>query len=598
MNQTQKDKFLAEAESHAQEITRQAAEAIPRTEADVERATQELLSARLLDEKIVKRIYIDIANKKLEGLKNAADSPYFSRCDISREGETKSLYFGKFYIPEFDIYSWVAPAAKLRFEKPGSFAYVSEAGKEIQGMLARNDQYLIAKGHVTFMATATEETPRTLVYQEHFSNRKSSFVLPEIVERMEKAQDEVIRADYQGSFLISGPAGSGKTTLALHRIAYLLQAPETAAKFKAKDILVLVQDDSTKQYFDELLPSLGIKDVAITTFAAWAKTVLNLPDFTFGHGYGQTEAERDAYAFAKNQALKSAAFPVSSRSPFVWLESFYSKHFIPEQIALFRKQKRDKALDRFDLTALLQARIQSDGALTQENKVYNENVFGIARSRWITSPIQYSLILIDEVQNYLPEQIHIIRSCISPKTQAMTYIGDLAQQTSLFTLKDWGMVGESFAEGRAIKLDKVYRSSRQILEYIRSVGFEIDIPEGVREGKAVEKRAGPVSEWLSRAEEIIKENRDVLVGILGITPESIRPLLPLTAANVRVMTVAEAQGVEFDVVIFINQNIEIGPGYPEEIRGEKVKVVRDQLYVGLTRAMNALYVFGDSLRGQ
>lgn len=66
---------------------------------------------------------------------------------------------------------------------------------------------------------------------------------------MEKAQDQVIRASHKGSLVIGGPAGSGKTTLALHRVAYLTQAPETSEFYPTKSIIVFVQDTGTKITF-------------------------------------------------------------------------------------------------------------------------------------------------------------------------------------------------------------------------------------------------------------------------------------------------------------------------------------------------------------
>ena len=375
MNQSQKDKLFAEAKERVYAATKDIAARIPIAKSDIERIKQELAGARSPEEKTVKRSLFKIYNEKLDGFQNGLDSPYFSRCDITqKDNKSKTLYFGKYSIPELNIYSWVSPASRIRFAPPGPFSYQSENGNETSGTLRRNDQYLTAGGNITFMATADLEYPRTLIYQEHFSNRKSAFILPEIVERMEQAQDTVIRAEHRGSFLISGPAGSGKTTLALHRVAYLLQSPEFANYFKAENILVLVQDDSTKQYFDELLPSLGIKDVAITTFASWARERLELPGFGFVNRYGTNEIQRDNYEFAKNKSLKKIdASDRIGRSPFGWLEKLYIPHFTPELKKLFERQRKEKVLDRFDLTALLMARIKKEGSLTKEEK-YMTNI--------------------------------------------------------------------------------------------------------------------------------------------------------------------------------------------------------------------------------
>lgn len=166
----------------------------------------------------------------------------------------KKIFFGKFQISEQNIYSWMSPIAVMRFEKIGAAAYILPGGRKRAGKIDRNDQFLIANGKIIFMASEARKWQRTLIYQEYLTNRKSGFILPEIIERLEKAQDEVIRASHQGSFLIAGPAGSGKTTLAFHRIAYLTQAPETAPFYPDYNIIVFVQDESTKKYFSALLP--------------------------------------------------------------------------------------------------------------------------------------------------------------------------------------------------------------------------------------------------------------------------------------------------------------------------------------------------------
>ncbi len=587
MDQSEKDALLAKAKAHVEEVTQKVQSETPELITVVERAEQELRAARRLEDREMKSYLFKMYEQKLAGFRGAAESPYFARCDIAQG----PVYFGKYAIPELEIYSWVSPAAQIRFNEPGTFSYTSGTGKTVRGELSRNDQYLIAHGKITFMATTTKNHPRTLIYQDYFSTRKSTFALPEIVERMERAQDTVIRAHHEGSFLISGPAGSGKTTLALHRIAYLLQAPEVADKFTADKVLVLVQDDSTKQYFDELLPSLGIKDVAITTFSAWARDQVNLSDHGFVNRYGTTEIERDLYELAKYTALRASKESANTtigkptaKKPFSWLEKVYTNHLTPELKKVFTKQKKEKVLDRFDLTLLLQAELNEKGMLSKEEKIYDDYVVGRARFKWTMVPVQYSLILLDEVQNYLAEQIQIIKSCISPKTKAMTYVGDLAQQTSLFTMRDWNAIHETFADGRSVKLDKVYRSTRQILEYIKSVGYAIEVPTGLREGKSVENITK------DHIDEIIASNPDVLIGILAVAPEDSEEFQGFETDKVRVMTVAKAQGVEFDIVIFVEgkQNLE---NYPDKMAEEKQKTLKDQVYVGLTRAMNELYIF-------
>jgi DNA helicase-2/ATP-dependent DNA helicase PcrA len=234
-------------------------------------------------------------------------SPYFVKCEIKfdDEKEKRDIYFSKFQLSEESIYSWIAPAATMRFEKPGKIVYQLPKGSERKGTLFSKEQYMIVEGKPVFFARESISEERELVYQEHFSIRKAGFMLPEIVQRMEKAQDQVIRAHHRGPLVISGPAGSGKTTLALHRIAYLIQSPETAAFYPAETIAVFVQDASTKDYFSHLLPELGINDVKITTFEEWARNILALDEYSFAVLYGDSEDEKEIYEYKKIEAMRN-----------------------------------------------------------------------------------------------------------------------------------------------------------------------------------------------------------------------------------------------------------------------------------------------------
>jgi DNA helicase IV len=596
MDAASKNKSLEEARAHVAQTIDEMQRELPILEKEVAEIERDLRQSRTLQSTIVSQNILAIKRSRLASLRNAYHSPYFARCDIAfteKGGEREVLYFGKFSQPESSIYSWVSAAAQTRFNTPGPFAYRSETGKSMTGNMDRVDQYMIAQQNITFMTTEMIGMPRTLLYHERFSQHKSEFVLPEIVERMERAQDDIIRADAQGSFLISGPAGSGKTTLALHRIVYLLQSPEHAARFDPRKIAVLVQDNNSKQYFEKLLPSLGIVDVSISTFDQWALNLLGIKNATYVSRYGNNEQERDIYEASKYQALKAKTLPIIGKDHFARLESIYHEHFSDDQKKSFTRQRKDKLLDRFDLTILLQGQIAEKGKLTVREKVYSTTVRGGFKSRMAEVDVKHPLILIDEVQNYLAEQITILKSCISSGTGAMTYVGDLAQQTSLFTFRDWSSVREKFEQSRSVHLYKVYRSTRQILSYIRSVGFDIEIPDGIREGAEVYEEAVSGTNAFHKVEDLIKDKKDILIGIVVLRPEDRVLYLKFESPLCKVMTAVEAQGLEFDLVVFIPRFDVVAAQYTEELIKEKQKVIRDQIYVALTRAINELYILSE-----
>lgn len=270
MTAEKKDQYLEQAKAtleHKREVIVSELQRIPE-----EILTLKHLSQESDADKLSYQTMIATYRKRYDDLQHLQPSPYFNSCLIKIDGEKdfRELYFSKFAFDQENIYSWASPISQIRFEAPGNFK-ISSIGGEQGGEIIKKDQYLINDGKILFLSTESQDAARELIYQEYFSSRKTAFVLPEIVAQMEKAQDQVIRSTFGGKLVVTGPAGSGKTTLALHRVAYLLQSPETSDQVSDGGVIVFVQDESTRDYFSHLLPELGIRDVEITTLVAWAK---------------------------------------------------------------------------------------------------------------------------------------------------------------------------------------------------------------------------------------------------------------------------------------------------------------------------------------
>lgn len=600
MSQINKDSLLNQSKKHIQHVTENILTQRKYNEVAIQDLRDTLRKGGLKDPEVLVSTLIYRLESRNQ-LEYSYKTPYFVRCDVKfdNENETKTLYFGRFpFIQDF-IYSWVAPAAVMRFESPGRFSYTLPDGTEMYGTLLRKDQFMIVDRKILFMSTESVDYPRDLVYQEYFSEQKTGFILPEIVEQMEKAQDKIIRSHYRGSFLVSGAAGSGKTTLSLHRVAYLLQSPETQNIFKPYEIIVFVQDASTKHYFSGLLPQLGINSVKIVTFDEWAMKILNITNMEFVRRYGHNEEEKDAYEHSKKKALASISFH-KDKSIESLLISAYSDFFSESQMKLLREQLQEYQLDRFDLTVLMRnEQIKNDGFKERVEKYKQQKSTRKYIKKSVVQPVQYSLIVLDEAENYLSEQIQIIKSCINPTTNAMIYVGDLVQQTMLWTIKDWSEVDEHFETERKVVLQKVYRNTKQILEYIRKIGYKIEIPPNIKEGEQVEERVtSKKSEEISSVKKLIDKYSNTSIGLLSKTEEYLEEYKKLLAGNnnIKIMTINEAQGVEFEVVILVGMNSEFFKNETrnEVINNERHKVNKDLIYVALTRAKNKLYISGNT----
>ncbi len=593
-----KEMLLAEADANVHSARKAIEQEVHTTTKTIERYQQPGQSDPFVKAKLLAHFH-----ERLDQLHHLFPSPFFFRGDIvSDEGKAQTIHFAKFPLIEKGIFSWTSPAARLRFADIGPVSYALPDNPAWSGTLLRKDQLMIAGGEIRFMTSETASEGRTLVYQEQLSRRKTDFMLPEIVARMERAQDDVIRAHWKGSFLISGPAGSGKTTLAFHRIAFLLQSPETAQYFSDENIIVFVQDEGTRKYFSRLLPELGIHSVTVTTFAAWAFEQLGIHQETFVRRQNGTDARIDAYEYHKIQSLQDAILSPSAKDPFTFLENSYKNHFTPDDLILFTEQRSAHTLDRFDVSLLLKHFVQQKGPLQKEEIYFQQKKgFEVARKKRHV-PLTYSFIVVDEVQNYLPKQISLLRSCIDPETQAILYVGDLRQQVLLGTLKKWEDVGELFEQGRKIELDKVYRSTKQILHYTQSLGYATHIPDELREGTSVteEIHKDAVSE-IQRIKQLAQvQDKKMQTGVIGFLETYLELFKQELGSipNLHVLTVSQAQGVEFDRVFIVGIHHDLFTSSAKDNRTDAAyqkdlaAIRRDLLYVALTRAMDELFVFG------
>jgi DNA helicase IV len=592
MTTEQKEDYLAKAkktlESKQSAIKRET-ERIP-----VESLKLKEANSGSAGDELTYQTMLAIYRRRFNDLRNLHPSPYFCSCLVKFDGEEgcREMYFAKFAFDQESIYSWTSPVSQIRFESPGPFEFEAKDKKQT-GRILKKDQYLIVDGKILFLATENEKIPRELVYQEYFSTRKTEFILPEIVAQMEKAQDQVVRASFGGALAVTGPAGSGKTTLALHRVAYLLQSPETADKLSDGEVIVFVQDESTRDYFSHLLPDLGIKDVEITTLSSWAKRILPLA------GWLIDEHERDEdflYIWSKIKALEASPPATWRKDWFNILKETYASHLDNEQKRKLLDQKNKKVLDRVDLAVLLPAIFEAEGCFNIEREYYVIGKNQELKRRTGRFPTAYKLIIIDEFQNYLSEQLALFGRALDQVGGETVYIGDFNQRVRLGALRNIDAIGGELPAERLVKLSKVYRNTKEVLLYLRDLGYDVNIPETIKSGPAVEEAALSREQEALYIEQKLESLGAVSVGILSHDEETVAFYRQKFAGweNIKVMSLIDAQGVEFDTVFLagVSDDLLATENLPQELRIELAKTKKDLLYIALTRAMNGLYVLG------
>ncbi len=594
MDQNTKDTLIGEAQRNivkVQELLK-----------DEQKKVQSLIDANISGAKLEDKWteeYIKALNKdRLSQIKKLQDSPYFSKCRCTFDGMTKDYFFGKFSFTEASIYSWVAPVASIRFDVLGAISYPLPSGKTRVGKLHEKDEYQIIDGKILFYLTESEGRPRQLVHQEFFSTKKNAFLLPEIVSKMEKAQDTIIRAHYNKPFVVSGPAGSGKTTLALHRIAYLMQSPVSTEIYKNSSIVVFVQDQRSKDYFSHLLPDLGITTVSIVTFTEWALAILDDMKTSAVASFSPNLL----YEQEKISALKKVSVddpkPKFSKNYFSCLEKIYKPLFSEDSMAVFEQQKQENVLDRIDLTLLLMLYRLTHKKLSITKRTFVPDDDGQLIQKQKKENLEYMLMIVDEFQNYLPEQLTILKDCVNQEHESIIYVGDMGQQINPGAIREWSQIHEYIPLDRHVILNKVYRNTKKILNFISTLGYPVNIPESMKEGEeVVHKQLSSSQEKIAFILELISNRQEhESIGIIGIDHKNLAELRDIIETNefVHVISARESQGLEFDTVCIIDFDKEVYfEGYktfPQQFQAEKQKIDKDLLYIALTRAISNLYI--------
>jgi superfamily I DNA/RNA helicase len=291
------------------------------------------------------------------------------------------------------------------------------------------------------------------------------------------------------------------------------------------------------------------------------------------------------------------------RNPFLTLEQVYEDMGSHELQKSFAKQLKTRSLDRVDLTIALMILKESTNRLeivTEANRAMRMGKIRTHRERKI---LDYKLMIVDEFQNYMPEQLKLLRSCLNADTKSTIYVGDLSQKVQYGTIKNWDEFGEHITTERQIKLHKVYRNTRQILEYIRKLGYVVEIPDGIKEGDHVSEQVFDQAVYTQEASSYVsklveKLDTEKSVGILAMHQADLTEFRTIfNDPRIKVLTMAEAQGVEFDVVILVGIhadifNITLPDGVSAEFIDESIKIFKDLLYIGLTRAITDMHILG------
>lgn len=237
-------------------------------------------------------------------LEKMIDSPFFGRVDFCYEGEEEPEQFyigiGNFsektgHVPL--IYDWRAPVSGLFYDyDKGAACYTAPAGV-LHGEITSKWQYKIRRGKMVYEFESDVKIDDDILKAELGSN--GDVQLKNIVRTIQKEQNAIIRNTKDKIMVIQGAAGSGKTSVALHRIAYLLY--HDREHLKSSNILVLSPNSVFSDYISHILPELGEENIQEMSFDLYAYKELKSFVYDCEDRYHQIERE---LAFADKKQIK------------------------------------------------------------------------------------------------------------------------------------------------------------------------------------------------------------------------------------------------------------------------------------------------------
>lgn len=500
-------------------------------------------------------------------LKTMLDAPFFGRVDFCYDGDEEPEHFyigiGNFgeqagHVPL--IYDWRAPVSGLFYDfDKGSASYEAPGGL-MEGEVTSKWQYKIRNRKMVYEFESDVKIDDEILKAELGSN--GDVQLKNIVRTIQKEQNAIIRNTSDRILVIQGAAGSGKTSVALHRIAYLLY--HDRKQMKSSNILILSPNSVFSDYISHILPELGEENIKEMSFDLFAYKELKDTVFDCEDRYDQIEKELQGRFGAKEQEeyerkqsqeflsqaegfllgledslmeFRDVEFRGLTKTEAELVDLFYFKfqeipllarmdalleYFVDEYETLHSctlpEEDTDALREKFwkmyrtrDLYVLYNEFLEENGYTVLPRVSYEKRILAY-EDVYPMMYLKYRLwgrgkqkgikhLVIDEMQDYSYLQYEILKELFPCK---MTILGDRAQTMEAKTQDVLTFLPQILGKQmRKIIMDKSYRNTVEIASYANQLTGITDVRLFERHGKPVEEQS--FSE-LEKALEQVLEN--------------------------------------------------------------------------------------------
>lgn len=360
---------------------------------DVEKALNKTIYNETVDDYMV-------VFRMLRNTEKMLDSPYYGKIKIKEDGKEQELYIGLtgFNTPPAPfILDWRAPISSLFYDaEVGKAEYVVEDEVKKTDLLSKN-QIKIEKGKLQYIIDSSLKIDDEIL-QEALSHNTSE-KMRNVVATIQKEQNNIIRLPYKTNVIVQGVAGSGKTSIALHRIAFLLYRQRNI--LNSNNIQILSPNTVFEDYISNVLPEMGEENIKSINFdriindyyyelkqevenkAEQYERLLHLRKLTPDISYKNSiQIVSDLENFLKDNIFK-----------YLYLSDFVKENFVMEKESIIEVFKTYQDLPFWQIKNKIKGQLMVKSALWDFD--YNEHKTNVAIERYLkyVTPKNLNLIL-------------------------------------------------------------------------------------------------------------------------------------------------------------------------------------------------------------
>lgn len=468
----------------------------------------------------------DFISERKAKIEKLIDNPYFARIDFMYRGEddVEKIYIGRNTfmdnLGDMIIYDWRAPISSMYYDfELGNASYDAPMGK-IEGDITLKRQFKISKSNIEYVLESNLSIGDEILQRE--LSKTSDQKMKNIVSTIQKEQNRIIRNEKNNTLIIQGVAGSGKTSIALHRVAYFLY--KYRENLSAENIAIISPNKVFADYISNVLPELGEEPIIQLDLEDIATEELgNKLDFEKFIEQVNELLEIDDKDKIQRINFKSSLEFISLLDDYINyidVDNFNEDNLVLDDICIEKEFIRSRynaynkkpIMERFNKIAediiekvkleKISEKIPSKGEIRKKllGMCKYKNTLDLYRNffRYINkeelfkfkskNTLEYNDVfpyiylkmfieginkgnnikhlVVDEMQDYTPIQYMVLKNMYKCKK---TLLGDFGQCVNPYNSNSIKLLLDMFEDSEAVVLNKSYRSTYEIIRFAQNI---------------------------------------------------------------------------------------------------------------------------------